>query len=66
MTLEQTTKYFSVSRARPGPMRKSHHPGLSFAGSCPAWNPAAWALPDNAWSTRMALLFSLFSFPYVS
>ena len=49
-TLEQMTKYLSVSKALPGPIMLSHQPGL-LSPSC---HPAAWASPVRAWSTRTA------------
>src|SRR5579862_7131198 len=55
-TLEQMTKYFSVSKALPGPIILAHQPS----------SPAACASPENAWSTRIALFFSGFSEPQVS
>src|SRR5512145_316289 len=62
MTFEQITKYRPVSSALPGPMTASHQPGFSS----PAWYPATCASPESAWQTRMALLFSRLSLPYVS
>ena len=53
-TLEQMTKYLSVSKALPGPIMLSHQPGL-LSPSC---HPAAWASPVRAWSTRIAFDFS--------
>jgi hypothetical protein len=50
-TLLQITKYLLVSNALPGPIMLSHQPGLPVS-----WlMPAAWASPENACSTRMAL-----------
>ena len=43
-TLEHIIKYFSLSRAFPGPITISHHPGF-LSPSC---HPAACASPDNA------------------
>ena len=58
-TLEQMTKYWLVSKALPGPIMLSHQPGLPVS-----WlMPAAWASPENACSTRMALDFAAFSWP---
>ena len=61
-TLDEIIKYFSVSRAFPGPINISHQPGF-LSPSC---QPAACASPDNAWQTKIALFFSLFNLPYVS
>ena len=43
-TLEQITKYFSVSIAFPGPITISHHPGFLS----PLCHPAACASPVRA------------------
>ena len=42
-TLEQMTKYLSVSNALPGPIMLSHQPGLPVSGLM----PAAWASPGE-------------------
>ena len=52
-TLEQMTKYLSVSKALPGPIMFDHHPP----------SPAACASPEKACSARMALDFAPFSVP---
>ena len=58
-TLEQITKYLLVSNALPGPIMLSHQPGLPVS----ALMPAAWASPENACSTTMALVFAAFNSP---
>ena len=58
-TLEQMTKYLSVSNAFPGPITISHHPGLAS----PECQPAAWASPVSAWQTRIALVLAEFNSP---
>jgi hypothetical protein len=60
---EQMTKYFVVSNALPGPMTRSHHPGLR---SCGVWYPAMWASPERAWTMRTALSRWGDRVPYVS
>src|SRR5215467_10866224 len=52
-TFEQITKYWSVSKALPGPIIFDHHPP----------SPAACASPENACSTRIALDRSAFKAP---
>src|SRR5579885_2423233 len=52
-TLEQITKYLSVSKALPGPIMLAHHPP----------SPPACASPENACSTKMALLRCAFKIP---
>ena len=52
-TLEQMTKYLSVSKALPGPIMEDHHPP----------SPAACASPENACTIRMALERAEFSSP---
>src|SRR5579863_262748 len=47
ITLEQITKYLSVSSPFPGPIMSSHQPGFLS----PVWNPAACASPDSACNT---------------
>src|SRR5579884_4015568 len=61
-TLEQITKYLSVSNALPGPIIGSHQPSCPVSLSV----PAACASPEKACSTRMALVREAFSSPYVS
>ena len=58
-TLVQMTKYRFVSKALPGPIMLSHHPGLPVSGLI----PAAWASPEKACKTRMALDLAAFSSP---
>ena len=58
-TLEQMTKYFSVSNALPGPIMLSHQPGLPLSGLM----PAACASPENACRIRIAFDFAAFSVP---
>ncbi len=58
-TLEQITKYLLVSNALPGPIMLSHQPGLPVSGLM----PAAWASPEKACSTRMALVLAAFNSP---
>src|SRR5437762_5233477 len=61
-TFEHSTKYLSVSKALPGPIMLSHHPGLP-----PSWLiPAACASPEKACRIRMALDLASFNSPYVS
>src|ERR1035441_9962523 len=58
-TLEQITKYLLVSNALPGPIMLSHQPGLPVS----ALMPAAWASPEKACSTTMALVLAAFNSP---
>ena len=58
-TLEQMTKYLSVSNALPGPMVLSHQPGLPVS----ALMPAACASPEKACRIKMALDLLAFSSP---
>lgn len=52
-TLDAITKYLLVSKALPGPINISHHPGF-LSPSC---HPAACASPLKAWQTKIALFF---------
>src|SRR5487761_2601768 len=52
-TLEQITKYLSVSKPFPGPIMLDHQPP----------SPAACASPENAWATRIAFDFASFRVP---
>ena len=61
-TFEQITKYLLVSKALPGPIMLSHQPGLPVS----ALIPAAWASPEKACNTMMALVLAAFNSPYVS
>src|SRR5512143_805548 len=63
ITLEQMTKYLSVSNAFPGPIVLSHHPGFL---SSSAYRPAAWESPERACRMRIAFVLSRLSRPYVS
>src|SRR5260370_1026387 len=58
-TLEQITKYLLVSNALPGPIMLSHQPGLPVS----ALMPAAWASPEKACRTTMALVLAGFNSP---
>src|ERR1017187_5310766 len=58
-TFVQTTKYLFVSNALCGPIMLSHQPGLPVS----ALIPAACASPENACSTRIALLLAAFNSP---
>ena len=60
ITLEQMTKYLSVSSALPGPIIMSHQPARR---SLALWRPATCASPDRAWVTRMALSLRALSLP---
>lgn len=51
-TLGATMNQRSGSSARPGPISRSHHPGVGWPG--PA-GPAAWLSPVSACSTSTAL-----------
>ncbi|SIM79150.1 Uncharacterised protein [Mycobacteroides abscessus subsp. abscessus] len=70
--LGHTTKYRSVSMARPGPIRPSHQPGRLAASrvcsgaSGPTRPAAAWVSPVRACSTSTAFEASGASSPHVS
>src|SRR5437763_2845316 len=70
MMFDEMTKYFVVSNALPGPIMPSHQPrpprgrmpfssaptpSTALGASGSTLQPAAWASPDRACSTRTAL-----------
>ena len=62
-TFEQTTKYFSVSKASPGPTIGCHQPPRLYSSEGP---PAACESPVKAWTRSTALSAASFSSPQVS